>query len=69
MNILDQGKMPLLLARRKYLGEHVDDHQEQIYRYLIERGLAMDAQIAFADPAMLATVASTEVRESLPEAA
>lgn len=46
MNVLDRGKVPLLLARRPDLNEHVDPHQEEIYHFLMLRGLAVDAEEA-----------------------
>lgn len=52
MNILDTGRVPLLLARRQDFGEHVDDHQQQILDYLGVRGLALDAASALHDPAI-----------------
>jgi UDP-N-acetylglucosamine transferase subunit ALG13 len=43
MHILDQGKCPVLVPRRKEKGEHVDDHQTQIARELSRRGVAVTA--------------------------
>jgi UDP-N-acetylglucosamine transferase subunit ALG13 len=43
MQILDQGRIPVLMARRHSLGEHVDDHQQQILDKLVSLGLAADA--------------------------
>lgn len=45
LNILDQGKRPVLLVRRAQFGEHVDDHQEQIARSLTSLGLAVSPKI------------------------
>ena len=48
---LRSGHKPLVLARRGRLGEHVDDHQEQIVRKLSELGLIvpLDGHITDAD--------------------
>lgn len=61
LNILDHGKVPLLMARRRDLGEHVDDHQFQILRYLTERGLAADAAELLTSPTDMARAASMRV--------
>jgi UDP-N-acetylglucosamine transferase subunit ALG13 len=50
--LLDLGKTPVLVPRRAYRGEHIDDHQIQIGRELAKRGLAIarDAQeLEYAD--------------------
>lgn len=39
LRIMDLGKAPLLVIRRAEFGEHIDDHQEQIARYVSEQGL------------------------------
>ncbi|HIW30284.1 MAG TPA: hypothetical protein H9987_09795 [Candidatus Luteococcus avicola] len=62
MGILEAGKVPVLLARELELQEHVDGHQRQIFGYLLERGLAADAQQVFRSPQELARVAATTVR-------
>ncbi|NKR74015.1 glycosyltransferase [Rhodococcus hoagii] len=52
LRILDQGKFPLLVPRRRCHGEHVDDHQGQISWSLSEHGVATAIEadeIAFAD--------------------
>lgn len=64
MNILDAGKIPVLLAREVERGEHVDAHQRQIFDYLVERGLAADAEQVFAHPEQLPRVAATTVQAS-----
>lgn len=61
MNILDSGTIPLLMARRPHLGEHVDDHQGQILDYLVERGLAVRVEDALIDDACLATALTRHV--------
>lgn len=38
---LENGKLPVLVPRRADLGEHVDDHQENIAAVLSERGLCV----------------------------
>lgn len=61
MSILDAGKTPVLLAREVERGEHVDSHQHQIFDFLVERGLAADAEQVFRSPEDLARVAATTV--------
>jgi UDP-N-acetylglucosamine--N-acetylmuramyl-(pentapeptide) pyrophosphoryl-undecaprenol N-acetylglucosamine transferase len=39
---LQAGHLPLLVPRRKHHGEHVDDHQIQIARHLMDRGIAIE---------------------------
>lgn len=41
LNILDRGKVPVLLVREASRGEHVDDHQAQIAKALSDRNLAV----------------------------
>lgn len=67
LNIMDGGKVPVLLARRHDENEHVDDHQFQIHDYLIERGLAVDAADAFSDECVLAQTAATDVIDTSRE--
>jgi UDP-N-acetylglucosamine transferase subunit ALG13 len=38
MTVLDQGRRPIAIARRRGFGEHVDDHQLQIVEELGARG-------------------------------
>ncbi|MGW3481984.1 glycosyltransferase [Rhodococcus indonesiensis] len=40
LKILEAGKHPIVLPRRRSRGEHVDDHQMQIARLLQENGIA-----------------------------
>ncbi|TML81128.1 MAG: glycosyl transferase family 28 [Actinobacteria bacterium] len=40
LDVMDAGRMPLLVPRRPNLGEHVDDHQFLMARELARRGLA-----------------------------
>ena len=46
---LDAGKVPILVPRTRSRGEHVDDHQAQIARYLADRGLAVMADVTTMD--------------------
>ena len=41
LSALRAGKIPILVPRRGHQGEHIDDHQDQIARYLVDRGLAI----------------------------
>ncbi|THG30773.1 glycosyltransferase [Naasia lichenicola] len=44
LTALENGKIPLLVPRRKSRGEHVDDHQAQIADDLVMRNLAISAE-------------------------
>ncbi|WP_420175473.1 ATP-grasp fold amidoligase family protein [Luteococcus sp. OSA5] len=61
MNILDGGKIPVLLPREVAREEHVDDHQREIFDYLLERNLAADAREALASREALERVAAITV--------
>lgn len=39
---LSSGRCPILVPRRRHLGEHVDDHQVEVASMLVSRGLALD---------------------------
>lgn len=43
LQILEAGRVPLLLPRSGLHGEHIDDHQQLIARELTRRGLAVTA--------------------------
>jgi len=45
LSILHSGKMPILVPRCARHREHVDDHQEQIARGLLDAGLALVSSI------------------------
>lgn len=42
---LEAGKCPVLVARRKAYGEHVDDHQAEVAKMLADRGLAISCSV------------------------
>lgn len=44
LQLLDDGVVPVLVPRRSVRGEHVDDHQEQVAKFLSSRGLAVAAE-------------------------
>ena len=46
LTVLDAGKCPVLLPRRQWRGEHVDDHQLMIAAELAARDLAVTADAA-----------------------
>lgn len=45
LDVLEAGKVPLLVPRRPFRGEHVDDHQVLIARELHARGLAVHREL------------------------
>jgi len=34
----DSGKVPIMMARKRSFGEHVDDHQQMLAKRMVERG-------------------------------
>ena len=62
LNILDHGKTPVLAVRRARFGEHVDDHQEQIARELVARGIAFEMVPSIFDANSIASICEVEVR-------
>jgi UDP-N-acetylglucosamine--N-acetylmuramyl-(pentapeptide) pyrophosphoryl-undecaprenol N-acetylglucosamine transferase len=62
------GKCPLLVPRRFALGEHVDDHQVQVCRDLVGRGLAVSVDADQLGPEHLVEAAgrSVAVRAQAP---
>jgi UDP-N-acetylglucosamine transferase subunit ALG13 len=41
MDVRASGRLPIIVARRNDLGEHVDDHQQSFARHLSDTGLAL----------------------------
>ncbi|OZF55498.1 glycosyltransferase [Rhodococcus sp. 14-2470-1a] len=63
IRILDSGKCPVMVPRRRSRGEHIDDHQVQISSRLSGLGLVVEADacaITFSD---LQTAAATRVSQ------
>lgn len=61
LSTLDAGRVPVLLARRAELDEHVDDHQEQILKHLSALGLAADAEATLTDQHRVIDVTQLDV--------
>lgn len=61
LNILDSGRVPVLLPRSGELDEHIDEHQQEIFDHLVVQGVAADAEVALSDPAALNAVAEQRV--------
>lgn len=53
MQLLDWGKSPVVVPRRRSAGEHVDDHQSLITALLRERGLGVEREVQRLDAAAL----------------
>lgn len=53
MQLLDWGKSPVVVPRRKAAGEHVDDHQALITALLRERGLGVERGVDELDAGAL----------------
>jgi UDP-N-acetylglucosamine--N-acetylmuramyl-(pentapeptide) pyrophosphoryl-undecaprenol N-acetylglucosamine transferase len=55
------GHAPLLIPRRKHYGEHIDDHQVQIARELVHRGIAVACDADLLNPDILTIASSLRV--------
>jgi UDP-N-acetylglucosamine--N-acetylmuramyl-(pentapeptide) pyrophosphoryl-undecaprenol N-acetylglucosamine transferase len=60
---LSVGRTPLLVPRRKHRGEHVDDHQVQVARHLVHRGIALACDAEQLNPEIIAIAAASRVQE------
>lgn len=58
LTAMRSGHTPLLVPRRRFRGEHVDDHQVQIARHLVDRGIAVACDAEHLTPAITAAAAS-----------
>jgi UDP-N-acetylglucosamine transferase subunit ALG13 len=58
---MQTGHAPLLVPRRSYRNEHVDDHQVQIARHLVSRGIAVACDADQLNPEITAVAASQRV--------
>jgi UDP-N-acetylglucosamine transferase subunit ALG13 len=59
---LHSGHSPILVPRRKRYAEHVDDHQVQIGRRLMERGIAFECDASDLTLALAERAASSRAR-------
>lgn len=65
LQILDSGRAPVLLPRRRSMGEHIDDHQAMIAEELDRRRLAVSRQPeAFTEQTALEAMAIRVCRGS-----
>jgi UDP-N-acetylglucosamine transferase subunit ALG13 len=62
---MQAGHAPLLVPRRSYHGEHVDDHQVQIARHLVSRGIAVACDADQLNPEILAVAAAQRVEQKI----
>ncbi|MEM7288159.1 MAG: glycosyltransferase [Actinomycetota bacterium] len=63
---LDAGRLPILVPRRSGHGEHVDDHQAEVARWLTERDLAITAEAEDLDGSVLSLAAHARVSQAGP---
>lgn len=63
---LDAGRLPVLVPRRASHGEHVDDHQSEVARWLADRGLALTVEADQLDHTILGEAARSAVTQSGP---
>ena len=61
MKILECGKYPIVLPRRKARGEHVDDHQSQIANLVCNRGIANAIEVGSLTAEMLHGAAKLKI--------
>ncbi len=64
LQVLDDGKLPVVFARRAEFGEHVDDHQAQIVERLLNLGLARRGDLELSRRTLLDVADSRVVRPS-----
>jgi UDP-N-acetylglucosamine--N-acetylmuramyl-(pentapeptide) pyrophosphoryl-undecaprenol N-acetylglucosamine transferase len=69
LTCLLSGKMPVLVPRQPTFGEHVDDHQEQIARFLEERGLAIVRDVERLGGEALQLASAMTARQQSPTSA
>jgi UDP-N-acetylglucosamine--N-acetylmuramyl-(pentapeptide) pyrophosphoryl-undecaprenol N-acetylglucosamine transferase len=62
LSAFDEGRCPVLVARRSAAGEHVDDHQQLIASELSRRGLAVGVEVGELDRATVLEAASRSVQ-------
>jgi UDP-N-acetylglucosamine transferase subunit ALG13 len=58
---MQTGHTPLLVPRRSHRGEHIDDHQVQIARHLVSRGIAVACDAEQLNPEITAVAANHRV--------
>lgn len=63
---LDAGRLPILVPRRPAHGEHVDDHQAEVARWLTDRGLALTVEADELDLGILVEAAASNVTQAGP---
>ena len=64
LQLLDAGISPVVVPRRRAHGEHVDDHQLQIWRLLRDSGIAFPVEVDELTRETLAASASARPRRS-----
>jgi UDP-N-acetylglucosamine--N-acetylmuramyl-(pentapeptide) pyrophosphoryl-undecaprenol N-acetylglucosamine transferase len=64
LTVLDAGRCPLMLPRRRQFREHTDDHQVGIAAELASRGLAVHREVSDLDAEALLAAARARVRQA-----
>ncbi|MDO5501459.1 MAG: glycosyltransferase, partial [Propionibacteriaceae bacterium] len=67
LTVLSRGKLPLILARRRDLGEHVDDHQHEWASIVTEQGLAVDLAAEAVDAAVHRAMSTRVIARPRPQ--
>ncbi|WP_415639020.1 glycosyltransferase [Prescottella defluvii] len=61
LRILDRGKLPIVVPRRKSRGEHVDDHQLELCKALNQKGIGVVCDPEDLTAASIETAMSSKV--------
>jgi UDP-N-acetylglucosamine transferase subunit ALG13 len=61
LTAMERGKLPILVPRRRAHGEHVDDHQVSLARFLDDRRLALGREVEALTEADFDTAAHHEI--------
>jgi len=62
LGLLEMGIYPVAVVRRKARGEHVDDHQSQIARLIVDLDVGAAAEVEDLDGALIRAAAARAVR-------
>lgn len=62
LKILETGKFPVVIPRRRERGEHVDDHQLQIAKLVHDSGIAVSVEAPLLDAELIVDASSWTVR-------
>jgi UDP-N-acetylglucosamine transferase subunit ALG13 len=61
LGLLDMGIFPVMVTRRKWRAEHVDDHQQQIARLASQMGVALSVEASDLSADVIRRAAETRI--------